>query len=58
MVIGICFLVAFIFYSFSNNLFKREHIEPQIKYDYDSIERSANDLAKQIESQEKFKIRR
>lgn len=56
MVIGICFLVAFIFYSFSNNLFKREHTEPQIKYDYDSIERSANDLAKQIESQENLKL--
>ncbi|MFL0165170.1 MULTISPECIES: sensor histidine kinase [Clostridium] len=56
MVIGICFLAAFIFYSFSNNLFKREHTEPQIKYDYDSIERSANDLAKQIESQENLKL--
>ncbi len=50
MVIGICFLVAFIFYSFTNSFLKREYNEPKITYDYDSIERTASELTKQIES--------
>ncbi|WP_180277917.1 MULTISPECIES: HAMP domain-containing sensor histidine kinase [unclassified Clostridium] len=50
MVIGICFLISFIFYSFTNSFLKREYNEPKITYDYDSIERTASELAKQIES--------
>ncbi|BCZ44834.1 sensor histidine kinase [Clostridium gelidum] len=57
MVIGICFLISFIFYSFTNNILKREYNEPKITYDYDSIERSANDLAKQIEAQENLDLK-
>ena len=56
MVIGICFLISFIFYSFTNNALKREYNEPQIRYDYDSIERVASDLAKQIESEENLSL--
>lgn len=57
MVIGICFLIAFIFYSFTNNVLKREYNEPQIKYDYESIERVAGDLANQIESEKNLSIK-
>lgn len=57
MVIGICFLIAFIFYSFTNNLLKREYTEPKITYDYDSIERTASDLAKQIESEKNLSLK-
>jgi len=56
MVIGICFLISFIFYSFTNNFLKKEYNEPKITYDYDSIERTASDLAKQIESEEKLTL--
>ena len=56
MVIGMCFLISFIFYSFTNNLFKREITEPKITYDYDSIERNASNLAKQIESEENLSL--
>ena len=44
IVIGICFLISFFFYSFTNNFLKREYTEPQISYDYDSVERLASDL--------------
>lgn len=50
MVIGICFFIAFVFYSFTNNVLKRQYNEPKITYDYDSIERNASQLAKQIEA--------
>lgn len=56
-VIGVCFFIAFIFYSFTNNLLKREYTEPKITYDYDSIERTASNLAKQIESQENLSLK-
>lgn len=56
MVIGICFLISFIFYSFTNNLLKREYPEPKITYDYDSIERNASSLAKQIESKQNLSL--
>lgn len=49
-VIGVCFLIAFSFYSFTNNLLKHEYTEPQITYEYDSIERTADNLAKQLEA--------
>lgn len=52
IVIGICFLISFFFYSFTNNFLKREYTEPQISYDYDSVERLASDLASDIESQD------
>jgi signal transduction histidine kinase len=57
MVIGICFLISFIFYSFTNNILKREYTESKITYDYDSIERSASDLAKQIEAEENLALK-
>lgn len=56
MVIGICFLLAFVFYSFTNNHLKKEYTEPQITYDYDSIERAASDLARRIESEENLTL--
>ena len=56
MVIGICFLISFIFYNFTNNLLKREYTEPKITYDYDSIERDASNLAKQIESEKNLSL--
>ncbi|OOM74402.1 sensor protein kinase WalK [Clostridium puniceum] len=57
MVIGICFLISFIFYSFTNNILKQEYTESKITYDYDSIERSASDLAKQIELEENLTLK-
>lgn len=57
MVIGICFLISFIFYSFTNNILKREYPESKITYDYDSIEREAGDLAKQIEAESDLSIK-
>ena len=33
MVVGICFLISFIFYSFTNNILKREYTESKITYD-------------------------
>ena len=57
MVIGVCFLLSFIFYSFTNNLLKREYPEPKITYDYDSIERKASELSKQIESEENLTLK-
>jgi len=57
MVIGICFLISFIFYSFTNNILKREYTESKITYDYDSIERSASDLANQIEAEENLTLK-
>jgi len=51
-VIGICFLISFLFYNFTNNIFKREYTESQITYDYDSIEREANALLEAIEKKE------
>lgn len=56
MVIGMCFLLAFVFYSFTNNHLKKEYTEPQITYDYDSIERAASDLARRIESEENLTL--
>ncbi|AWK49847.1 two-component sensor histidine kinase [Clostridium beijerinckii] len=56
MVIGICFLISFIFYNFTNNLLKREYTEPKITYDYDSIERGASNLAKQIELEKNLSL--
>ena len=56
MVIGVCFLLSFVFYSFTNNILKRESIEPQITYDYDSIERTASELARAIEAQENLTL--
>ncbi len=50
-VIGVCFFIAFIFYSFTNNMLSKQYTEPKITYDYDSIERNANNLAKQLESE-------
>ena len=55
-VVAICFLISFLFYNFTNNLLKREYTEPQITYDYDEIERQANDLLKNIESQENLTL--
>ena len=57
MVVGICFLISFIFYSFTNNILKREYTESKITYDYDSIERLASDLAKQIEAEENLSLK-
>lgn len=57
MVIGICFLISFIFYSFTNNILKQEYTESKITYDYDSIERSASDLAKEIEAEENLSLK-
>ena len=51
LVIAICFIISFFFYSFTNNFLKREYTEPQISYDYDAVERLASDLANEIESQ-------
>lgn len=56
MVVGICFLISFVFYSFTNNVLKREYTEPKITYDYDSIERAASDLAVKIEAQKDMKL--
>jgi len=56
MVIGICFLISFIFYNFTNNLLKREYTEPKITYDYGSIERGASNLAKQIELEKNLSL--
>lgn len=56
MVIGVCFLLSFAFYSFTNNLLKREYTEPKITYDYDSIERSASELARELEGQENLTL--
>lgn len=56
MVIGVCFVLSFIFYSFTNNILKREYTEPKITYDYDSIERKASNLAKQIETKENLTL--
>ena len=56
MVIGICFLISFIFYNFTNNLLKREYTQPKITYDYGSIERGASNLAKQIESEKNLSL--
>ncbi|MGN0143422.1 MAG: sensor histidine kinase [Clostridium sp.] len=50
LVIAICFLISFFFYSFTNNLFKREYTEPKISYDYDAVERLASSLGNEIES--------
>ena len=50
MVIGICFFISFIFYSFANNLLTREHTDPTITYDYSSVERTADNLVKQLEA--------
>ncbi|SFC94487.1 sensor histidine kinase [Clostridium uliginosum] len=50
MVIGICFLVSFLFYNFTNNLLKREYNNPEIIYNYNSIEEEANNLAITLES--------
>ncbi|WP_077858679.1 HAMP domain-containing sensor histidine kinase [Clostridium sp. BL-8] len=50
-VIGVCFFIAFIFYSFTNNMLSKQYTEPKITYDYDSIERNANNLAKQLEAE-------
>ncbi|MDU4477766.1 sensor histidine kinase [Clostridium sp.] len=55
-VVAICFLISFLFYNFTNNILKREYTEPQITYDYDSIERQANDLLKNIESKENLTL--
>jgi signal transduction histidine kinase len=57
MVIGICFLISFIFYSFTNNILKREYTESKITYDYSSIERTASDLAKQIELEKNLSLK-
>lgn len=50
IVIALCFFISFFFYSFTNNILKREYTEPQISYDYDSVERLASDLGNEIES--------
>ena len=52
LVIGICFLISFFFFSFTNNFLKRDYTEPQITYDYDAVERLASDLAEEIENQQ------
>jgi signal transduction histidine kinase len=57
MVVGICFLISFIFYSFTNSFLKKEYNEPKITYDYDSIERSASNLANQIESENNLSLK-
>lgn len=57
MVVGVCFLLSFIFYSFTNNLLKREYPEPKITYDYDSIERKASELSRQLESEENLTLK-
>ena len=51
LVIAICFLISFFFYSYTNNFLKREYTEPQISYDYNSVERLASDLGNEIENQ-------
>lgn len=51
LVIGVCFLISFSFYSFTNNLLTRQYTEPQISYDYDSIERNANRLMRAVNSE-------
>ena len=51
LVIAICFIISFFFYSFTNNFLKREYTEPQISYDYDVAERLASSLVEQIENQ-------
>ncbi len=51
LVIAICFLISFFFYTFTNNFLKREYTEPQISYDYESVERLASELGSKIENQ-------
>ena len=52
LVIAICFIISFFFYSFTNNFLKREYTEPQISYDYDAPERLASSLAEEIENED------
>ena len=56
VVVGICFLLSFVFYSFTNDLLKREYTEPKITYDYDSIEREAGNIAREIGEDEELKL--
>ncbi|MBW6411820.1 ATP-binding protein [Clostridium weizhouense] len=50
IVIGVCFLISFIFYNFTNNLLKREYSSPEIIYDYKTIEDEAYNLSNILES--------
>lgn len=48
VVFGICFLSAFMFYGFSNNILAREQTSTRLEYDYGQIQSVANDIVSQL----------
>ena len=48
VVFAICFLAAFFFYGFANNMLSRNYTVSNLKYDYSSIQEKANYIAKSL----------
>ncbi|ATD56251.1 two-component sensor histidine kinase [Clostridium chauvoei] len=57
VVFGICFLSAFMFYGFANNLLAREHTNTRLEYDYGSIQSNANNIINILSNQETYPIK-
>lgn len=56
VVVGICFVISFIFYGMANNVMRREHIYSNIEYNYEEIEYSAKNYVESIDMQEGLKL--
>ncbi|NFS10134.1 HAMP domain-containing histidine kinase [Clostridium botulinum] len=56
LVIGVCFLLSFTFYNFTDVLLRKEYRNPEVFYDYESTEKEANMLLKELERTEHLKI--
>ncbi|AOR24426.1 sensor histidine kinase [Clostridium taeniosporum] len=56
LVIGICFLISFTFYNFTDVLLKKEYHNPEVFYDYESTEKEANMLLNELERNENLEI--
>ena len=55
-VVGVCFLISFVFYDFTNNLLKREYTEPKITYNYDAIEQNATEIISYFEDKKSLTL--
>lgn len=56
LVIGACFLISFVFYNFTDILLKKEYRNPEVFYDYESTEKEANMLLRELEKTEQLQI--
>ena len=50
VVIGVCFVVSFLFYGFLNGIMRQEKTSANITYNYNSIEVKARDFVSNIQS--------